>query len=187
MKSRSCFARVVLSATLFASTTLAGAAAVAAESMVVNSKDVKWAAAPPTLPPGAKVAVLHGNPSESGLYVMRLLIPAGYKIPLHLHSHDQRITVISGALFVGDTWEPKYAREVKAGGFLIHPAKAVKYMFTKKAATVIEIHSEGPFDVAYQNPEDDPQKWAQSKRYYFPSQYEEAERKAPNAVATPTF
>ena len=52
---------------------------------------------------------------------------------------------------------------------------------------MIEIHSDGPFDVAYQNPEDDPQKWAASKRYYFPSQYEDAERKAPPHKDTPTF
>src|SRR5436190_16831523 len=58
------------------------AAAVAASDMtVVNPDELKWGDAPPSMPKGAKIAVLYGDPSKAGPFVMRLKAPAGYKIP----------------------------------------------------------------------------------------------------------
>ena|SRR5436305_1384875 len=157
------------------------------DPVLINPKEVKWGAAPPSLPPGAKVAVLFGNPAETGPYVIRVSIPGGYRIPLHQHAHDQRITVMSGSLFLGDSWDPKYAREVKAGGFVVQPAKIAKFVFTKKSPAIVEMHGEGPFEMNYANPQDDPQKYVGGKKYYFPSQYEESERKATSGPQAPTF
>ncbi len=157
------------------------AAAEPTEPIVVNAKQVRWSAAPPSLPRGAKVAVIYGDPAKAGPYVMRLSLPANYRIPMHSHAAGHYITVVSGALFLGsnDSWDPKYATAVNAGGFLLLPANTPKFMFTRKP-TVVEIHAQGPFDMNYVNPEDNPQKWAQDgKSYYFPSQYIESERKAP--------
>lgn len=53
------------------------------------------------LPPGAKLAVLEGNPTKSGAYTMRLLMPDGYRIPPHFHAGAEHVTVVSGALMVG--------------------------------------------------------------------------------------
>lgn len=42
----------------------------------MNPADIKWADAPPSLPKGAKIAVLYGDPSKSGPFCLRLMAPA---------------------------------------------------------------------------------------------------------------
>jgi hypothetical protein len=43
----------------------------------VNSQDLKWSPAPPIFAKGAQMAVLSGDPSKSGQFVIRLKAPAG--------------------------------------------------------------------------------------------------------------
>ena len=52
-----------------------------ADNMPVNADGLTWGPAPPVLPKGAQIAVLSGDPSKDGLYVLRLKMPANYKIP----------------------------------------------------------------------------------------------------------
>lgn len=158
-------------------------------AVVMNAKSIHWAAAPPSLPKGAKVAVLYGNPSATGRYVMRIWLPAKYHIPLHYHSTPEQVTVISGTLYVADdaTYSKKYAHAVSAGGFAFLPASAHQFVFTKKAA-VVEIHGAGPFEVKYVDPNDDPQKWAEAHTYYFPKRFLVNEMNAPGpGEPIPTF
>lgn len=142
------------------------------EVVVMNAKSIRWAAAPPSLPKGAKVAVLLGDPSASGYYVMRLWMPSKYHIPLHYHARPEQVTVISGTVYVADdtTFSKKYAHAVSAGGYALLPASAREFVFTKRP-TVVEIHGEGPFEVKYVDPNDDPQKWAEAQTYYFPKRF----------------
>lgn len=138
------------------------AAAVAADEQIfVNSGDLKWMDAPAALPKGAKLAVLYGDPTKSGPFVIRLMAPAGYKIAPHWHSQTENLTVVSGALYLGqgDTMDTTHAHALRAGGYHYLPAKAHHYAFTK-AATVVQVHGEGPFDIMYINEKDDPQKMA---------------------------
>src|SRR6266705_3740872 len=67
----------------------------------VNSSQLKWGPAPSVFPKGAQIAVLSGDPFKGGLYVVRLKMPSGYKIPAHNHPTDEMVTVISGNLHLG--------------------------------------------------------------------------------------
>jgi hypothetical protein len=129
------------------------------EATFINPGDIKWGDAPPVLPKGAKIAVLAGDPFKPGPYVMRLKMPAGYKIAPHWHTQTENLTVISGAFRIGsgDTVDKAHAHLMNAGGFHYLPAKAHHYAYTD-AATVLQIHGEGPFDITYINPADDPSK-----------------------------
>jgi len=51
------------------------------EHVMQNEKDVKWIDAPPFIPPGAKLALLQGNPAEKGLFSVRLKFPPTTKSP----------------------------------------------------------------------------------------------------------
>src|SRR6476646_5794664 len=51
----------------------------------VNSSQLKWGPAPSVFPKGAQIAVLSGDPFKDSLYVVRLKMPSGYKIPSHNH------------------------------------------------------------------------------------------------------
>jgi len=63
--------------------------------------DIKWVDCPLSLPPGAKLAVLAGDPAKPGPFTIRLQTPDGYQIPAHTHPTDERITVISGTFHMG--------------------------------------------------------------------------------------
>ena len=75
-------------------------------------KDMKWGPAPPSLPKGAKVTVLQGDPGKSGPFVLRSMTPGAYGIPPHWHSQDEQLTVISGTFYLGlgDKADAKKAR-----------------------------------------------------------------------------
>ena len=52
-----------------------GTAQAADEHTIVTAPDIKWGPAPPSVPPGAQVAVLYGDPAKDGLFAMRLKLP----------------------------------------------------------------------------------------------------------------
>jgi hypothetical protein len=133
------------------------AAAAQETASVTNVQDMKWEDAPPSLPKGGKMAVLYGDPSKDGTFSIRAKLPAGYMVPPHFHSKDENLTVLSGALYIGmsDAVDKKTAHALKAGGFHHLPGKAHHYAFTK-APTVLQISGDGPFDINYLNPADDP-------------------------------
>jgi hypothetical protein len=69
--------------------------------MPINADEVKWGPAPPNIPAGAQIAVLAGDPSSDGPYVVRLKMPGNHKVPAHYHPKDETVTVISGDFHVG--------------------------------------------------------------------------------------
>jgi quercetin dioxygenase-like cupin family protein len=125
----------------------------------LNPKDIKWGDAPPSMPKGAKIAVLLGDPGKPGPFVIRLMVPAGYKIAPHWHSQDESLTVISGTLSfgMGDKPEAGKVHALTAGGFHFLSGRDHHYV-TAKTATVIQVSGSGPFDMTYINPDDGPQK-----------------------------
>ncbi|HKS17425.1 MAG TPA: cupin domain-containing protein [Planctomycetota bacterium] len=125
--------------------------------VLVRPSDVKWMDGPATLPRGAKVAVLSGDPSKAGLFVMRIKMPADYKIMPHSHPGDEHVTVISGALFVsrGDAFDPQKAKELSEGSYALLPGRNNHFAFTK-SETIVQLNSLGPWGITYANPADDP-------------------------------
>ena len=141
------------------------ATAVAQSTHVVVPPDkVQWGPAPPVLPAGAELSVLEGNPAAKGPVVMRLKMPADYAIPAHWHTMDERVTVLSGSFRIGmgDKLDRTRSETLAPGGFVSLPAKMHHYAWTSMP-TVVQLNLEGPFDIHYINPQDDPQN-KQTKR-----------------------
>ena len=128
----------------------------AAQSQV-NPAGLKWGPAPPSLPRGAQLAVLAGDPQSAGMFTIRLRFPPGYSVAPHSHPADEFVTVISGQLGLGMGARVNRARAARLvpGGFVVAPAKMNHYAFTRTGA-VIQITAHGPFAVTYANPADDP-------------------------------
>ena len=128
-----------------------------AEHSLFTPGDVKWLDGPPALPPGAKMAVLEGDPHKAGPFTMRLKAPDGYKIPPHTHSAVEHVTVISGTfhLGMGEKFDESAGRELTAGSFSFMPA-GMKHFGWAKGETVIQVHGVGPWKIVYVNPADDP-------------------------------
>jgi quercetin dioxygenase-like cupin family protein len=133
-------------------------AAAKPEAVTLAAAEVKYGPPPPILPAGAELAVLHGDPGKTGAFTMRFKMPNGYRIAPHWHSNDEELTVMSGTflLAMGDkTGENVHAMEVGAYHYL--PGK-MHHSAAAKGETLIEIHGNGPFDLHYLDPADDPSK-----------------------------
>jgi hypothetical protein len=85
------------------------------------------------------------------------LCPSGYVIPPHWHSMDERVTVLQGTFYIGagDTLDKAASEAVPAGGLVSLPAMMHHYAWVKTPATV-QVHLDGPFDIFYVHPNDDP-------------------------------
>lgn len=133
---------------------MAGAAMLTAgePARPLQSEDIKWGAAPPSLPAGVELAVLAGDPGKTGPVTIRLKMPAGYEIPSHWHTADERVTVISGdlGLGVGDTIDKKTATVLRSGGYAVAMANMHHFAWTPSGA-VVQIDMMGPFDITYVN------------------------------------
>src|SRR5262249_4298316 len=126
---------------------------------VVMPDAVKWVDGPPSLPPGAKIAVLEGDPTKEGPFVMRAKMPDGYKIMPHTHPKDERVTVLSGLLYMGmgGKFDAKAAQAMPAGAYGWTAAGGKRTAYTKRE-TVNQVHGAGPWLIDYVNPDDDPRK-----------------------------
>jgi len=137
------------------------AAAADEHHLLVSGNAVKWGPPPPVFPAGAKFAVIEGDPGSKGLVTVRLMMPAGYKIPPHWHPTDEHVTVLAGSIGIGmgDTLDTAHGQTLTAGGYAVAPANMHHYAWTTTGAT-IQVHLEGPFALTYVNPADDPSKSA---------------------------
>lgn len=111
----------------------------------------------PVLPPGAKVAVLEGDPSKEGMFVMRIRMPDGYHIPPHTHPKTERVTVLAGTfqLAMGERLVREAARALPAGSYGYWPA-GMPHTAWAEGETVVQLHGIGPWSLTYLNPADDP-------------------------------
>jgi len=96
--------------------------------------------------PGVKQAVLAGDPSKPGLYVVLTKWLPGHMSRPHFHPNDRFITVISGTWWVGSgtKFNPDETVPMPAGTFVTHFGKQVHYDGAKDVETVLQIVGEGP-------------------------------------------
>jgi anti-sigma factor ChrR (cupin superfamily) len=150
------FQLAVLS-TAFAFASLGASVAWAADTHVmVMPADLKWVDVP-SLPPGAKIAVIEGPMNEAVPFTVRLKLPADYKVPAHWHPAIEHVTVISGTfnMGTGDKLDQSKTTPLSAGSVAIMQPKTNHFAWTKEE-TIIQAHGVGPWAVNYVNPADDP-------------------------------
>ena len=119
--------------------------------------NLKWGPAPAVFPPGAKMAVVSGDPMASGQYVVQLSMPDNYRIAPHFHPTDEHVKVVSGTFLVGmgDTLDISKVKQLGVGDTVTAPATVHHYAATH-GATVVEVSGMGPFQLTYVNPNDMP-------------------------------
>jgi ChrR Cupin-like domain len=119
--------------------------------------NIEWKPGPASLPAGAKMALLEGDPTKDGPFVMRLQAPDDYHIPAHTHPKTERVTVISGTMLLamGENLDRSAAKTLPAGTYGFWPA-GMKHTAWFDGETIIQIHGVGPWQINYLNPADDP-------------------------------
>ncbi|HEX7792127.1 MAG TPA: cupin domain-containing protein, partial [Afipia sp.] len=119
---------------------------------IAQADDLKWSA-PAAYAPGAQFAVIKGDPTKEGMYVVRLKVPAGFIIAAHNHPNDENVTVLSGSFNIGtgDKIDQTKGTLVKAGGYSF-VAKGMSHYAWFTEETVLQLHGMGPQGVTYINP-----------------------------------
>lgn len=120
-------------------------------------RDIPWAPAPAAFPAGAEAAVLLGDPTKEGPFVVRIRAPEGYRISPHTHPKPEALTIISGeiSLGLGPAADRATTKKLPAGSFSVMPAGVVHYVFADQEA-VVQIDAIGPWGMDYIDPKDDP-------------------------------
>jgi quercetin dioxygenase-like cupin family protein len=139
------------------------AAPSSAQHVAVDADSIKWGSGPASLPPGAQMAVLDGDPGKAVPFVIRAKLPDGYRVGPHFHPTAENVTVVSGTFLVGmgDTFSESSMKTLGTGGFAKMPKGMHHYAMTK-GETVIQVHGVGPFAITYVNPNDDPRNKAKT-------------------------
>jgi quercetin dioxygenase-like cupin family protein len=93
-----------------------------------------------------KQAILAGDPSKPGLYVvLTKWLPHHMSHP-HFHPNDRYIYVISGTWWVGtgSKYDPDSTTPMPAGSFVTHYGKQIHYDGAKDEEVTLEIVGMGP-------------------------------------------
>ena len=150
--------------TLFVATCLAapvGAQAPRAAqipSMTIHpAAGMQWHDGPASLPKGAQMMVLEGDPSQPGPFTLRFKFPKGFQIQPHFHTQTEHATVLAGTIHLGmgERFDRAIMRPLAAGSFGYWPAGTPHFAWTE-TETVLQLHGQGPWTIQYINPADDP-------------------------------
>jgi quercetin dioxygenase-like cupin family protein len=104
--------------------------------------------------PGAKIAVLIGNPAKKEFFVARLKLPANYVVRSHTHLINEYDTVISGMYYLGTGTkaDTNVGVALTAGSFFFIPPNLPHYGYTKEETT-LQISGTGPWGMVYKTQE----------------------------------
>lgn len=129
-----------------------------ADHILTQPKDLKWNDVP-SLPPGAKVAVIQGPMNEAKPFTVRLKFPANYTVPPHYHPAIEHVTVLSGTFNFGsgDRLDKKKTTALPPGSVVIMPPGMRHYVWTDEEL-IIQLTGTGPWGITYVDPKDDPRK-----------------------------
>jgi quercetin dioxygenase-like cupin family protein len=124
-----------------------------------KAESLQWGPAPAVFPAGAKMAVVSGDPSKPGPFIIQLAMPDGYRLAPHFHPTAETVEVKQGTFLfaMGDTFDLAKTKPMNVGEKGSIPANMHHYA-TAKGATVVAVTSTGPFALTYVNPADNPQK-----------------------------
>jgi hypothetical protein len=120
---------------------------------------IQWEDGPPSLLPGAKIAILDGDPTKDGFFTIRLKLPDGYRVMPHWHPMTERLTIIQGIvnLGTGDHFDAAATKPLPAGTYSSMPPKMTHFAWMT-GESILQLSSIGPWEVIYVDPKDDPRK-----------------------------
>jgi quercetin dioxygenase-like cupin family protein len=112
----------------------------------------------PAFPEGAQLAVLIGDPTQPGPYVVRVKVPAGVKLMPHKHPEDRIYTVMSGVFYVGlgQAFDEGRLNAYPPGCVIVLPGDTPHFHWAKSGEYVTQVTAIGPLGLEYVNSKDDP-------------------------------
>ena len=112
-------------------------------------------------PSSVRLAVIVGQPSEPGPYLIRVKVPGGVKLMPHRHSEDRIYTVISGVFYifyigVGEEFDSDRLEAYPPGAVIVLPGNTSHFHWAKSGEYISQVTAIGPLGFEYVNSKDDP-------------------------------
>jgi hypothetical protein len=125
---------------------------------IVELGQERWA--PNTsVPPGMDMMMIYGHPAKPGPFIFRARVPAGYRLPPHVHPDARVVTVIKGTYYsaAGQDFDESKLRAFPPGSFYSTPANTPHFAATRDEEVIIQEMGFGPGSgIQYVHPKDDP-------------------------------
>jgi len=112
----------------------------ASKLVAISSADLKWMDLDPKGAPGVKVADVWGDHAK-GAYGAFIKFPAGFAAPLHTHTNDLKIVVISGTFVQAPEGKPEF--RLGPGSYEMQPGGSYKHTTACDKASECVIFSQG--------------------------------------------
>jgi len=126
---------------------------------VIRSEDVQWQQFA-AFPPEARLAILVGDPTKAGPYLIRVRLPGGTKMMPHEHPEDRIYTVISGVFYIGlgSTFDEGNLTAHAPGSVVVLPGGQPHFHWAKSGEYITQVSAIGPLDLCYVDPDHDPRR-----------------------------
>ena len=122
-------------------------------------EDIAWKPFP-AFPPAVRLAVMVGEPSQPGPYVIRVKAPAGTKLMPHRHPEDRIYTVISGVFYIGlgDIFDESKLSAFAPGSVVVLPGGQAHFHWAKSGEYITQVSAIGPLGLSYVDSANDPRR-----------------------------
>jgi quercetin dioxygenase-like cupin family protein len=93
-----------------------------------------------------ETVVLQGELNKAGPYTVRIKLPSHYLVAPHTHPSVEALTVISGTMYLGmsDKFDQNKVIALPAGTFILVPAMAPHFVFSKNEGLITQVNADGP-------------------------------------------
>ena len=130
----------------FAARTQAAEVPAASAPVPVPAADLLWSDLDPTGAPGVEIATLWGD-HRKGAFGAFLKLPAGFATPLHTHTHDMKLVIVSGTYVQSPDGGPAF--RLGPGSYLMQPGGDYRHTTSCDEASecLFFFESDGAFDL----------------------------------------
>ena len=118
----------------------------ASRLVVMPASELKWADLDPKGAPGVKIAELWGN-HATGAFGAFIKLPAGFEVPLHTHTSDYKVVIVSGTYIQAPEGKPEF--RIGPGSYFMQPGGDYKHTTSCDRTSECEffLESKGKFDL----------------------------------------
>ena len=112
----------------------------------IAATDLQWIDLDPSGAPGVKVADVRGD-HRAGAFGAFFRLPAGFSAPLHTHTHDMKLVIVTGTYIQAPDAKPEF--RLGPGSYLMQPGGHYRHTTSCDAASdcIFYVESDGAFDL----------------------------------------
>ncbi len=122
----------------------------ASRLVVMPAGELKWADLDPKGAPGVKIADVWGDHAK-GAFGGFIKLPAGFAAPLHTHTSDYKVVIVSGTYVQAPEGKPEF--RLAPGSYFMQPGGNYRHTTScdKASDCVFFLQSNGKFDLKVVN------------------------------------